>query len=350
MKKPRESEKLELLSRRNLELETMVEMGKVLTSTLDIKEVLNIIMEKVSHLVRAKIWSLLLVDEASGERVFEIVVSPVAERLLGVRLQPGQGVAGWVAQSGEPLVIPDVSQDERFYRKVDDEGESFQTRSIVCMPVKIKHRVLGVIELVNPFEEGGFETGDMQILESLADFAAIAIENARNYDRIQQLVITDDLTGLFNARHMHQLIDYEIDRARRYNNPVSLVFIDLDHFKRVNDSHGHLVGSRLLSQVGRFLHKHLRKVDLAARYGGDEFVLILPETAKAGALIVCNHLRNELRDHPFTAEDGSIIRVTASFGIASLPEDAQDKSELLRIADSLMYEVKESSRDAVRST
>lgn len=341
-------EMVQALQRQNLELETMVEIGKVITSTLDIQEVLNTIMDKVSQLVQAKIWSLLLVEEETGALIFEIVVSPVAHRLQGMRLRAGQGVAGWVAQHGETLIIPDVDQDPRFSRQVD-LGATFDTHSIICVPIKSKNRVLGVIELINPYENRDFDAVDLRILETIADYAAIAVENARNYEKIQQLVITDDLTGLFNARHMHHLIDYEIERARRYGSSVALVFIDLDHFKQVNDTHGHLIGSRLLSEIGHFLRDNIRKVDLAARYGGDEFVLILPETGKQGALILCNNLCQQLRQHPFLSEAGMDLKVTASFGVAALPEDAADKAELLRQADRVMYEVKATSRNAVRA-
>lgn len=348
MDKPTSNGMLPVLPPVNPELETMIEIGKVLTSSLDLQEVLNALMEKVSQLVPAKIWSLLLVEEESEALVFEIVVSPVAEVLRGMRLRPGQGVAGWVARHGEALLIPDVHKDPRFSQQVD-LGASFETRSIICLPLKSKNRVLGVIELINPFEGEAFDSSVLRLLATIADFAAIAVENARNFERVQQLVITDDLTGLYNARHMHRLIDYEIERARRYNTPVALVFIDLDHFKQVNDTYGHLVGSRLLAEVGGFLQENVRKVDLAARYGGDEFVLVLPATNKSGAMILCNHLCNLLRNRPFVTEDGVTLRITASFGVAALPEDAADKAELLRQADRAMYEVKATSRDGVRS-
>lgn len=335
--------------RHQLELAALVEIARALTSTLGIEAVFQTIQAQLEKHLHARTWSLLLLDDAEedGSLVFQVVVSPVAERLRGIRLRPGQGVAGWVAAKGEPLLIPDVACDPRYSPQID-LGSSFVTRSLVCVPLRGKEGTLGVLEWINPYDDA-FAESDLPLLAALADFAAIALENARTFENIQQLVITDDLTGLYNARYMHRLIDYEIERAQRYHSPVSLVFIDIDRFKQVNDSHGHMVGSRLLSQFGRFLHDKLRKVDHAARYGGDEFVLILPETDKAGALIVCNHLRDQMRLHPFSAEDGTPLHMTASFGIASLPEDARDKNDLLRLADRMMYEVKESSRDGIRA-
>ncbi len=343
-----DAELLELLERRNEELRILVEIGKTLTSSLDRQEILNVIMEKVSLLLKPRTWSLLLVEEETGELAFEIAVSPAADRLKGIRLRAGEGIAGWVALHGEPLLIPDVRQDSRFARQVD-KAVDFDTRSIVCVPVKSRNRILGVVELINSLEDGDFSEADLKILSTIADYAAIAIENAHYVQKVRELVITDDLTGLYNARHLHELLDYEVERAKRYGADLSLVFIDLDHFKNVNDTYGHLVGSRLLTEIGHLIHNHIRKVDMAARYGGDEFVIVLPNTSKEGAIAMVTKLRQKIREHDFLAGDGCRIRVTASFGIASFPEDAQNKHDIIRLADRAMYDVKETTRDAIKA-
>lgn len=337
---------LGLLERRNEELETLVEIGKALTSTLEVREVLGIIMDKVSLLLRPKTWSLLLLDENTDELTFEIAVSPAPERLKGIRLRKGEGIAGWVAEHGEPLLIPNVGEDQRFAPQVD-EALSFQTRSIVCVPLKSKDRILGVVELVNSLEEDRFSEADLKILGTIADYAAIAIENARYVQKVRELVNTDELSGLHNSRYLLEFLDYEIDRAQRYGSPLSLVFLDLDFFKEVNDTHGHLVGSRLLAEMGGLIRQHIRKTDMAARYGGDEFVIVLPNTTKEGAYRLAQHLRGLVKEHDFLAEDGYRIRVTASFGVATYPIDAPSKLALLRLADQAMYRVKESTRDGV---
>lgn len=338
---------LRLLERRNEELQSLVEIGKALTSSLDLQEILQLIMEKVSLLLKPRTWSLLLVDEVTGELTFEIAVSPAAEQLKGIRLRSGEGLAGWVALHGEPLLIPDVRDDPRFAREVD-EAVAFTTHSIVCVPVKSRQRTLGVVELVNSLEDGEFGADDLQILATIADYAAIAIENARHVQKISELVITDDLTGLYNSRHLHMLLDFEVERARRYGTDLSLIFIDLDRFKSVNDTYGHLAGSRLLTEIGHLIRDHIRKSDIAARYGGDEFVIILPNTAKDGAYVLASNLREAIRKYQFLADDGNYIRVTASFGIAAFPSDAESKQDLIRLADQAMYEVKETSRDAIK--
>ncbi len=347
-RRPDDRELLALLERRSEELETLVEIGKALTSTLDLREVLGAIMDKVSLLLRPKNWSLLLVDDESGDLTFEIAVSPAADRLKGIRLKKGQGIAGWVALHGEPLLIPDVTLDPRFAPGVDEAVE-FTTRSIVCVPLKSKNRVLGVVELLNNMDEGEFCEADLKILSTIADFAAIAIENARYFEKVRELIITDDLTGLYNARHLLEYLDYEVDRARRYGMPLSLVFLDLDYFKGVNDTHGHLVGSRLLTEMGSLIRKCVRSTDVAARYGGDEFVVVLPNTDKEGALTVAGNLRRQVKEHFFLSEQGYRVRVTASFGVATYPQDAQTKLALIRLADQAMYRVKETTRDAVLS-
>jgi diguanylate cyclase (GGDEF)-like protein len=339
---------LKILERRNRELEVLIEIGKALTSTLELENVLTLIMDHASRLLKTEAWSLLLRDERSGELTVEITYSPVAKTLKGMKVPSGHGIAGWVAEHGEALVIADVSEEERF-SDYFDKASSFTTKSALCVPVCSKHHVLGVIELLNGPSEKVFKKADLQILSTIADYAAIAIENARNFMRISELAITDDLTGLYNGRYLHILIEEEIDRVHRFGGKLSLIFIDLDYFKKVNDSCGHLVGSRTIAEVGKLIKDNVRKISKSARYGGDEFVIVLPNTGKSGAVTLANKLRELFRDYDFRDDKDVPFRLTASFGIATFPDDAQSKDDLIRMADRAMYRVKETSRDAVLS-
>jgi diguanylate cyclase (GGDEF)-like protein len=337
----------QLLERRNEELASMIEIGTALTSSLNSHDILETIMKQVERLIHPKAWSLLLVDNDTGELVFEIAVSSVAEQLQGQRLEQGKGIAGWVTQHGQHLLVPDVSTDERFAGQFD-RMFSFTTRSIVCVPVKIKDQVIGVIELINSYEEHTFDENDILLLTVIADFAAIALENARNYKRINELVITDDLTGLYNSRQFSQLIESEVQRSERYGIPFSLVFLDLDHFKGINDTHGHLVGSRMLREFGALIKKQIRCSDMAARYGGDEFAIILPHTGKEYAVAMAGNLLGVMRQTPFVSDDNKPIALTASFGVATFPDDADSRAGLIKAADSAMYEVKAGGRAGVK--
>ncbi|OGU13443.1 MAG: hypothetical protein A2076_17515 [Geobacteraceae bacterium GWC2_53_11] len=336
-----------LQERRNEELVSMLEIGKALTSSLDLHAILETIMKQVERLIKPKSWSLLLVDGESGDLVFEIVVSTVSDQLKGVRLERGKGIAGWVAEHGETLLIPDVCKDDRFAGQFD-QNLLFTTRSIVCVPMKIKDQVIGVIELINSLEELDFDENDILLISAIADFAAIALENARNYKRINELVITDDLTGLYNSRQFGHLIENEVKRSGRYGEQFSLIFLDLDHFKGINDTHGHLVGSRMLGEFGRLIGKQIRSSDMAARYGGDEFAIILPHTGKEQAVKMACNLLEVMKETRFVSDDNIPIALTASFGVAEFPGDADTRADLIRAADIAMYDAKAAGRAGVR--
>jgi diguanylate cyclase (GGDEF)-like protein len=206
--------------------------------------------------------------------------------------------------------------------------------------------VLGVIQLVNvPMES--FSENEMFFLQALCDYAAIAIDNARAVERIQELTITDDCTGLYNARHLYTTLDAEVYRSARFGYEFSVLFIDLDYFKRVNDTHGHLCGSKLLAEVGCTIKSNLRLIDFAFRYGGDEFVILLPQTGKDMATVVAKRLLEVFRKHEFLSTEGLNLNIRASIGLATYPEDARSAHDIIHQADEMMYKVKNSTRDNI---
>lgn len=334
------------LQQKRLQITTFNEIGKALTSSLDLKEVLGIVMDKISELLQPKNWSLLLLDDERNELKFEIVIGPGSEKIKDLRLKLGEGVAGWVARERQPLLVADVSKDARFSKKAD-EASSFKTQSIICVPLITRGKCLGAIELINKVEEGSFVEDDLLVLTTLAEYTAIAIENAILFNRVQELTITDDLTKLYNSRFLHSRLEYEVERAKRFKNPISMIFLDLDFFKEVNDSFGHLCGSRLLKEVAQLIIGLIRNVDMACRYGGDEFIILMPETRKENAVIAAEKIRAAIKDAIFLKDDGINVRLTGSFGVACFPEDAFDKDSLIQMADNAMYRVKTTTKDGV---
>jgi diguanylate cyclase (GGDEF)-like protein len=315
------------------------------TSSLDLDSILQTIMDKVAEYFRPDTWSLLMVDEGKDELYFAIAVGPASDTLKNVRLRVGEGIAGWVARHGEPLIVPDVYTDARFAKRID-EMTQWKTRSIICIPLKSKHRVLGAIQLIN-VEMTQFEESEIFFLQSLCDYAAIAIDNARSVERIQELTITDDCTGLYNARHLYKTLEAEVYRSARFGYEFTVLFIDLDHFKAVNDTHGHLVGSALLREVGGLIREELRPVDAAFRYGGDEFAVMLVEVDTRSAVQTGERMLARFRSHRFGRGSGLDLRVTASLGIAACPEHASQSTELIEAADRAMYLVKSRGRDGL---
>jgi len=333
------------LTRQIQELNIFHDVAKALTSSLDLDSILQTIMEKMAEYFRPDTWSLLMVDEQKEELYFAIAVGDKAEVLKNVRLKVGEGIAGWVAKHGEPVISNDVLGDERFSKRID-EVTQWETRSIICVPLRSRLRVLGVIQLVN-VDRSQFNEQEVFFLQALCDYAAIAIENARWVEKIQELTITDDCTGLYNARHLYKTLETEVYRSSRFGYEFSVLFIDLDHFKSVNDTHGHLIGSRLLAEIGYLIKAQLRLIDFAFRYGGDEFVVLLPQTGKDQALVVAKRLRDALRVSNFCRDEGLNLNVRASIGLATYPHDARDAHDVIRQADEMMYLVKNTSRDNI---
>jgi diguanylate cyclase (GGDEF)-like protein len=321
-------------SRQMDHLRVFHDVARALTSSLELEEILGAIMNKMAQFFGPERWSLLMVDEVTGELYYAIAVGENAESLKGLRVPLGEGVAGWVASTGNPLIVPDVALDPH-WSAFATKHPDLKIQSIACVPVRSGLKTLGVIQLLNSKLDLLSEYS-ISFLRILCDYAAIAIQNARSMTLIQELTITDDVTGLFNARHLYTMLEEHVARRQVF----SLMFIDLDRFKSVNDTHGHLVGSRLLAEVGGLMKRCLGPNNSAFRYGGDEFVALLPGMGKAAATGTTMALWNELRSARFLEGAGLSLHLSGSFGLATFPEDGNTVATILRSADTMMYEAK----------
>ncbi len=342
-------EKIEVLQDRNRELEgenrslrdrvgelhTFLNLSKVLSATLNMEELFRLALHLIGRSLHVDAYSLMLLDEAGERLVVKAAFGLPGDEAVGLTLRVGEGISGLVAQTGQPKLVPDVSAEPRFLKE-----ESFwqQHGAFICVPLRLKERgVIGVLNAQKP-DPAGFRLSDLDLFQAVATQVATALENAQLYERTKELSTRDDLTGLFNRRYFFDHLDNEVQRARRYQRVFSLLMLDLDDFKRYNDTHGHLKGDEALKKVARLLQTSTRRADVVARFGGEEFVVLLPEISKAGAAVVAEKIRAAVEKYPFagggTLPDG---KVTITIGLATYPHDSQECVELVDLADQALY-------------
>ena len=321
------------------------QLARSLNSSLDLDTILRTILEQMERLIAADMWTLLMMDDSRNELYYAIAAGNGEHALRDLRVPVGEGVAGWVAEHAETLIVPESEDyDPRLQQTLAANRQI--VRSVIAMPLRGRQGIQGVIEILNP-RAGQLSDYTIAFLHILCDHAAIAIENVQAMSRIQQLTITDDTTGLYNVRHLYKVLEQEIERSRHHGKPVSLAFIDLDRFKSVNDVHGHLIGSELLGRVGARLKQLARPKDMCFRYGGDEFVVMMPETCSTEALEAATALHYDLIHSRFRMSNGLELTASASVGLATCPPETAVHA-IIGTADSRMYAVKSNGRGRVR--
>ncbi len=320
---------------------TFVRVARLLSSSLDLDVVLGELLAGMDRLLQPTNWSVLLREGDSDALVFRLVSADGDPKLRGVRVEPGEGVAGWVLRNEQAVLVRNPAEDGRFSGRID-RLTGFDTQSIIAVPLRVEGHVVGVIELVNQFEERDFTSEDFRILEAYADFAAIAIHNAQTHGELLESSRNDPLSGLRNSRYFLSCVDGAVRRGERF----ALVFFDMDRFKTLVDEHGHMSGSEALAEVGALLRENLDGGEVGCRFGGDEFAFLLPDADALRAEERCRALSAALRDRVFLRDRGIDAHLDASFGWACHPEDACDADALLRLADARMYEAKRRARRA----
>jgi diguanylate cyclase (GGDEF)-like protein len=315
--------------------DVLTEVIREVNASLDPERVADAIVARAADWLPVPAWVVYAVD-AAGVRTF-------AARGLTTALEPAAvAVGNWVLKRGEVCSVMDVAGDERFGGSVEAAALAF--------PLECRGRTVGALvglERGAASREPRLVAATQAAVLRALEPGAIALDNALRVARAEALSVTDDLTQLYNSRYLSQVLRRETKRASRSGRPLSLLFIDLDGFKSINDTHGHLYGSRALVEAAALIRQSARETDVVSRFGGDEFALILPDTGSDGAAAVGERIRDRVNGHRFLQGDGLDIHLTVSVGVATLPDVAASAEGLIQAADEAMYYVKEHGKNGI---
>lgn len=312
----------------------------------DLKRLLQVILSKAIDILNAERGSLMLYDYSSNSLQVKVVYGLNDKRIEDninngtikcTKIKVGEGIAGTVFLERKAIITNLGVNDPRF--SVKDSSANVQ--SLICVPLITKGEAIGVINISNKKHDLLFNQKDLEFMTSLANQAAIAIDNAKLYE----LATKDGLTKLYINRHFMTLLENEMRRCSRYKHHMSLIMLDIDDFKLINDTLGHLTGDQVLREVSSQILTTIRKIDVAARYGGEEFVILLPETTKQGAGIIAERLRKNVENLRVRTNENKIAATTISIGISQFPDDAATAEELIETADKALYYSKRNGKN-----
>ena len=312
---------------------------RAVNTSLEPEKVAEAIVGQVSTWVPASGWLVLAIDDGGRVRTM------AAKGITAALERSAQTVGDWVLQSNEVFASADLASDSRVVRLDVEQAAS------IGFPLECRGRIVGAVVAIDrssAARQPRFAPATLAALLSALEPGAIALDNALRVQRAEALSVTDDLTQLYNSRYLSQVLRRETKRAIRSNRPVSVLFIDLDGFKSINDTHGHLFGSRALVEAAGVIRACARETDVVARFGGDEFALVLPDTGTDGAVYVGERIRERLAAHRFLERDGLTIGLTASVGVATLPDVTNTAEGLIQAADKAMYFVKDRGKNGIR--
>lgn len=329
----------ERLQNEKIKLEEILGFDERVTSIRNLDRLVDFVVEKATSILRAEKCSLMLYDENAGELCIKSAKGLDEEVVTQTRIKLGEAIAGRVAKEGAQVLVQNIEYDSRFEKP---NGPSYHGRSFMSSPIKLNGRLIGVVNVSDKIKGAEpFNETDLKVLGAIVRQAAAAIENAKLYRELEYLSVTDPLTNLWNYRCFINSVDEEIQRVNRFGATFSLLMIDVDNFKSYNDHFGHLEGDLFLKTLGHILTGNLRNIDKVCRYGGDEFVVLLPNTRMSQAVIAAEKLRKAVGAWEFKRP------MTISVGVAEF-KTGLSRFELIMRVDRALYQAKHHGRNQTR--
>jgi diguanylate cyclase (GGDEF)-like protein len=340
--------RMEINRKSNEILASLSELSRSIAPVLERDGLFQTILDKAIQLLMAEQGSLMLLDRNTSELMVEArrsVDDVVKEKM---RIPKGEGIVARVIESRTPILVEDVEKDPRFRQK---NRPRYKTKSFISVPIEIEDRVTGVLNISDKVSGEAFNENDLRLIQTFTASAAIAIERNLLYEQVEELKklsLTDPLTGIYNRRYLDSRLEEEITRYKRYKIPFSFLLLDIDGFKAYNDTFGHMAGDGLLRNMATTIVSSLRNIDIAARFGGDEFVVILPQTPKVDAIHTANRLKESIeKAEVFSQLELPFKNLTVSMGLTTYPDDALTFKELIEKTDQALYLAKKSGGNRV---
>jgi len=319
----------------------MMDILALINSTQDLDNLLHLIMKTIKDVMEAEASSLMLLDPATNELYFSTVEGG-SNKVKEIRIPAGQGIAGQVVKTAKPIIVNDVSKSE-FFLKTVDKKTSFKTKAIICVPLISRNKTVGVLEALNKINGEDFTEEDVKLFTAFSNQVSVAIDNAKLYN----MAFYDGLTKVFVRRYVEAWLETEYARVKRYKTNLSLIMFDIDHFKKINDTYGHQAGDYVLQELAQTVKANVRSADIIGRYGGEEFMICLPETPIDKAFNSAQRVRQAVEQKEFIYE-GKKIPVTISLGLTSFHESPEDTvTKFVKDTDTALYYSKEHGRNQV---